>query len=738
MSERELIASRYSRLVALEPLDQGECELFFRAADGTVHSETVPFSPWLLVAGLELAKTIPDSRELIPLGGSHPLNVRVDFPHRKAYEAALKYLKELTGFSLSSPLAPYRIFSDLTQQALTILPARLFQDMEFAELRRLQLDIETRSSVPGTFCDASRPDDSVLLVSLRDSTGWETCLSARDGGEAALLRATIDLIRQRDPDVIEGHNLCNFDLPYLDKRCRRHKIKFALGRGGQPASSRPSRVTIGDRMIPFQRYEIYGRHVVDTFHLVQLYDLSHRDMEGYGLKAAARYFAINAPDRTYVDGNDITNLFETDHDLLLKYCLDDVRETDGIARLLSPSYFYQAQLIPLAYQNCIVRGNATRIDALLCAEYLHRHTALPTPQAPQPFQGGLTEATRGGVFRNVWHIDVRSLYPSLILANNWRPAADQRGDFTRLLAELRRRRLAAKDLMRTAPPDKREHWRALQESFKILINSFYGYAGFAQGTFNDYRLAADVTAAGRDILSRMRDYLLARQATVIEMDTDGIYFSPPPDVTDQEAFAADVQGILPPGIEIELDATYPAMFAYRSKNYALLEEGGKIVLTGAALRSRGLEPFQRHYMREHIELLLTGQADRIGELYNRYVDALREHRFPLRDLAKREQLSTAPETYADKLKSKATRRSAAYELALRSPTPLKQGDYVYFYVTGNSKKVSVTDNSKLLNEGDEHNRDENVEFYLDRLRQLHDKFTLDNENGSEGGDDDEG
>ena len=41
---------------------------------------------------------------------------------------------------------------------------------------------------------------------------------------------------------------------------------------------------------------------------------------------------------------------------------------------------------------------------------------------------------------------------------------------------------------------EREHFDALQGSFKVLINSFYGYAGFAQGTFNDFDLAEAVTA----------------------------------------------------------------------------------------------------------------------------------------------------------------------------------------------------------------------------------------------------
>jgi DNA polymerase elongation subunit (family B) len=720
----QLVHSKYDRLVAAEPGEDGRAVLFRRGEDGRLETLECDFHPWLLVAGEEIARTLRGASGIVPLGGGGTHRVRVSFPNLAAYEDGVKQLKALTGINPSSPLAPYRLFSDMTQQLLTALPARLFRSMAFADLRRMQLDIETRTAGNHHFPDARRPDDAVIMIGLRDSTGWEQALVLDETGEAALLKKMVDLVQERDPDVIEGHNIFNFDLDYLEKRCRRHRVRLALGRGRQAVRARASRFTAAERTATYRRYDIYGRHVIDTYHLVQLYDVSNRDLDSYGLKATAIHFGVAAPERTYVDGNQISTVFEQNPERLQEYCLDDVRETDGLARILSPSYFYQAQLVPYSYQNCVLRGNATRIDAMLCAEYLQAGESLPIPEAAAPLQGALTEAALPGVFHNVWHVDVRSLYPSIILANRLTPSNDRLGVFVRLLDDLRRFRLAAKDAMRVAGPAQRENLSALQGSFKILINSFYGYTAFAQGTFNDFGMAAEITGRGRDILASMRDFLLQSGAAIVEMDTDGIYFTPPDGVTDMDAMRQRVQAILPEGIEIELDASYQAMFCYKSKNYALLDWEGRISLTGAALKSRGLEPFQRRYMREHIGLLLTGREADADALYERYVADLETHRLPLKDFAKREILSTSPAAYADKLRAGETKRSAAYDLVLQSKREYSQGDVVEFYVTGNRKNVSVTGNSRLLEEADPAVRDENVPYYLDKLQQLRKKFTL--------------
>lgn len=717
-----LVASARDRIVAVEVDRKGSAILYRRHGSGTVETEALPFAPFLLVGGMALAESLPGATARVPLAGTGVHNVRVHFASTDACAEAAKALRQLTGLSATSPGAPYRVFSDPVQQLLSLFPARMFRGMDFPDLRRLQLDIETLTTPGYDFPNAAREGDAVCLIALRDSTGWEACLSAAASSEAEILKQMVKLIRERDPDVVEGHNLCNFDLPFLEARAQRHKVRLALGRDGSRIRARTSRFSAGERTTSYQRYEIQGRHVVDTLHLVQLYDVVHRDLDSYGLKSVAQYFGVAAAERTYVEGSDITRLFHADPTRLQEYALDDVRETDAISRLLLPSYFHQAQLVPLSLQNCVVRGNATRIDALLVAEYLRADTSLPTPQAPRPFQGGLTASPVTGVFENVWHADVRSLYPSIIISRGLTPRSDSLGAYHGLLAGLRRFRLEAKDAAQSATGSQREHLNALQGSFKILINSFYGYTGFAQGTFNDYELAETVTAEGRRILESMLDFLTASGAKVIEMDTDGIYFVPPADVVATQTMAERLQAILPPGIEIDLDATYQAMFGYKSKNYALLDHGGKVSVTGAALKSRGLEPFQRRYIHEVLHLLLTRRAAEIPARYAAYADAIAGHGLELADFAKREVLSTSPAAYAANLVAGTTKRSAAYELALASGREYRQGDQVVFYVTGTKKSVAVTDAAKLLADARPELRDENVPYYLDKLKKLHEKF----------------
>lgn len=717
-----LVRNDLQRVVSVEPMDNGTALVYRRLADGSLENITVPFKPWILLATPELASALTEVEELIALHGNGYFRIRAVFPDIKSYEKGLKELKEFTGKTPSAMFAPYRVFSDLTQQFLTITPARLFGGMNFNELRRMQLDIETKSEGEKHFSDPKRPGDSIILVSLKDNTGWETCISAAGSDEKTLLKTLISVIREHDPDVIEGHNIFKFDLPYIETRCKLHKIKFAIGRDGSVPKTRSSKFSVGERRLPYERYDIFGRHVVDTFFLVLLYDISHRDMDGHGLKAAAKYFGVAAPNRTYVSGEEITNLFEADPQRLIDYCMDDARETDALSRILSPSFFYQACLAPFSYQNCITRGTSARIDAMLCAEYIFENESLPVPQPQAQLQGALTEGERMGVFNKVWHVDVRSLYPSIIISRQLTPLSDTHGTFLRLLTELRKFRLAAKDARKNASPEMKEHYDALQGTFKILINSFYGYAGYGQGTFNDYGLASTVTATGREILSSMRDFLESIGALVIEMDTDGIYFTPPEGEDDMGAMERRIQQILPAGIEVEMDASYKAMFGYKSKNYALLHWDGKVTMTGAALRSRGLEPFQRRYILEYITCLLTGRKDDIPALYEKYVEDIENRRLPISDFAKREILSTSPEIYAKKLADGTGKHSAAYDLVLASGKEFSQGDSVDFYVIGNKKTVPVTGNSKLLENADSSNRDENIPYYLSKLQLLHKKF----------------
>ena len=713
------------RICALEITKEGFAEIFRRDSAGNVTcSRREDFKPFFL-ASFDPFKgnAVPEGVCVRTLAGEGFYKFDCSFSNIDLYETALKELKKITGKSASFTGSPYKVFSDLPQQYLIRNDLRLFKGMTFPEVRRMQFDIETLCSEGYDFPNAARKEDAVIIISLRDSTGWEKVLSLDQfPSEKELLEAFCKEVTERDPDILEGHNIFRFDLPYLETRAKLHKVKLALGRNGSTPAKRNSRFSVAERVVNYTRYDIYGRHLVDTYILLTFYDAIHRNLDSYSLKYAAKHFGVASPERTYINGNEITDSWHTRREDLLKYALDDVRECDALSRILSPSWFYQTGIVPFTYQNCIVRGNATRIDALFAAEYIKAETALPCGEYAKPFSGALTQAFEAGVFDSVDHCDVRSLYPSVILSENWSPSRDTLGVFSRFLAQLRSFRLNAKDQAKNAATqEEKDYYNALQSAFKILINSFYGYLGFEQGFLNDYDMAQRVTARGREILMTMVETLQASSAKIIEMDTDGIYFQLPAGGTLAQISSA-LEQKLPSGISVDFDESYKGMFCYKSKNYALLRANGELAIAGAALKSRGLEPFQRKYMEKLIRALLEHDAKKAASVHEEFVQLIQNHALPFAELAKSETLNDSPETYKRKLESGSGKRSAAYELVLRSQNPYRQGDQVSFYITGDKKRVSVVDNCKLLSEAEESFRDENVPYYLEKLEELRKKF----------------
>ncbi len=716
----KIVASTRDRVVAVEP--ENKSAVLFIADGEQRRREEIPFRPFILLMNNEMLNGSNLEFSVEPFGGDAPYRFQVFFNSQDDLDKALAFLKKSTGQNPSAPGAPYRHISDMIEQVLISGKFRLFRGMDFTGLKRLQFDIETVVEDGFEFSNPERAGDQIIIMSFAFSNGETRVISQENMSEKELLEEFVKIVREYDPDVLEGHNIFRFDLPFIEARAKRHKVPLALGRDGKTVATRSSRLSSAERTINYTRYDIYGRHVVDTFHLTLFYDISHRNLDSYGLKYVARHFGVAAPDRTYIEGRDICKYWQEDRQSLLAYAADDVIETRSLANILLPSYFYQTQLIPLKFQDCVVRGNATCIDAMLLSEYLDAKRSLPRSEGSRAFEGALTQAFSGGVFKNVWHCDVRSLYPSIILAEQWIPTRDSLKAFPRLLGELRKFRLAAKDAERKAESQaERDRMNALQTTFKILINSFYGYLGFSMGTFNDYEMAEKVTARGREILTMMMNFLQKSNANVIEMDTDGIYFQPPAGVEQAEDFKKQIQSILPDGIEVELDATYPAMFGYKSKNYALLTHHGEVTLVGAALKSRGLEPFQRDFIHEVVSLLLHEKGQLIDELITRYRTAIEKREWPLEKFAKGENLGDSLDVYKRKLSSGTGRRSAAYELAIASGRDYRAGDQVSFYVTGSKKKVSVVENSRLLADAPAE-RDENFPYYLDKLVELVNKF----------------
>jgi DNA polymerase I len=342
---------------------------------------------------------------------------------------------------------------------------------------------------------------------------------------------------------------------------------------------------------------------------------------------------------------------------------------------------------------------------------------------PRAFEGGYTDIFFTGVARNVWHCDVASLYPSIMLQFDCFPATDELQIFRHLLTDLRNFRLEAKARMRAEQnPARQHHLQALQNTFKILLNSFYGYLGFAQGHLADFDAAARVTQIGRDLLKKMIDWLNARGARVIEVDTDGIYFVPP-ETIDIYDFQKDLAKELPAGIDVEIDEQFDAMLSYKAKNYALLTKDGDVIIKGGALKSRGLEKFQRVFLEEMIKMIMQGKSEAIADLRTDFDRRIRNREWKIDMLMKTDTLQDSLDKYRAKIAGSARNRAAAYELALASGRNYRPGDQISYYIKATPKKVPAYEAAKLASDFDPQNRDENVDYYLAKLDDLVKKFT---------------
>lgn len=712
-------------IVAVEFDGDRNMEVFFRE-EGKLRREKQTFRPFLLLADLSLLDGYKGKVETTPLSGNRDLQNLLYASDWKELNGLVKHLSKKSGKTAGDPTAPYFFPADPVHQHLLITGQTHFKGMLFDDLVRMQIDLETAVSEGFEFPNPEREGDRIIAIGITDNKGLEKVLSMGNLSEAEMLQTLIEIVQEQDPDVIEGHNLFNFDLVYLAARAKRHGIPLMLGRDGREARAYPSRIQIAERSISYTRFNLYGRHVVDTLFLTQMYDVSTRELESYGLKEVARHFKLTRPDRVLIEPGRINWYAEHAPDQLLAYCLDDVRETRALSGLLSPSFFYQSQIFPYSYQNVILRGNATKIDSLFVREYLHQGHAIPLPPPSREFAGGYTDLFYQGVVFHVVNCDVQSLYPSLMLTFGFTPQNDLLKIFPKLLGDLRSFRLRAKELIHTAQNDQEAYLLdALQSTFKILINSFYGYLGFPLGHFADFNQAEQVTSRGRELIRNMVQWLSNQGCRVIEIDTDGIYFVPPQDAQNPKAEGALVEALsetLPEGIHLELSGRYQAMFSYKMKNYVLLDENGKMIIKGSGLKSRGLERFQRRFMEELFKLLLTERAKEAPLLLERYRKELLEHRWDLKMLMKTETLQESLPVYQEKVRNKKRNVAASYELALKSGRPYQAGDSISFYVTGTKKKVKVAEACKLASQWDPNHPDENTAYYEQKLLDLYEKF----------------
>jgi DNA polymerase, archaea type len=680
-------SDRTERIVAVEPAGGSSVRRYIRSSDGGTRAETVRCN-WWIVTTRDGADALDTGSDVQRLDGDLMLSHLVNVTSWRDFLAAEGRLRDLRTpmYSARSPVEQY----------LTASGSTLFKGMEYGDLRRLQIDIETTS------LDPSHQDAEILVIALRCGAQFEDVLHRGGSTEEQMLERLTSLIRELDPDVIEGHNLFNFDLPYIQRRAQRLGVRLGWGRDGSTPTSRPQRFRTGALRIPFNNVYVYGRHLIDTYQQVWRLDAGG-NLQSYGLKEAVEALGLERSDRVFVPGDQVASIWKRDPDEILRYALDDVRDVDMLSSLAVPTEFHQTQMTPRPFQSVATGGPGEKINAIMVRAYLAENHSLSMPETSRPYPGGLTELREVGVFQPVVKCDVESLYPAIMLTDRIAPARDRLDVFLKLLAVLTERRLAAKRLARDSSGSERTRWDGLQSSFKVLINSFYGYLGYNRALFNDYSAAERVTLRGQALIRTVVEELERRGATPIEIDTDGVYFRPPDDlrgVNEEESFIEEIGSVLPEGINLAHDGSYAGMISLKTKNYALLQHDGRLVMKGSSLRSRRDERVLRRFMGKVATAMIEQSRQAARDAYFTFAREIIERRLPPEDIVRTE--SVTEKTYT----STSTRRLAE---AVRGASV---GERVQVYEREDGQLVPIT----------EYAGDENRDYLLQRLRDSANRF----------------
>jgi DNA polymerase elongation subunit (family B) len=568
------------------------------------------------------------------------------------------------------------------EQFLSLTGRAYYRGLRYVDLHRLQFDLET------TGLNDER--DRIFMISLRDSSGWTECLDTQTQTEADLLERFVALVHERDPDVLENHNIFAFDLPFLVRRAARLGVRLGLGRDGSEPELETDVFDAGERIEPFLRWRVRGREVVDTQHAVRRYGAAAPDLRRHGLKDAARYFGFAKIDREYVPGAEIWPTYQTDPERVRRYAADDVEEVDGLSRRLLPAAVELARILPRRYEQLAAdTGPDALWEPLLVRAYLHEGSAVGAPAArlqrvPETARADLRMR---GVVGHAVRATFTELLPSVLANDDLRAAHDDLGVLPAIVRELLR-----------------------LDSASALIQTSHAYLS-GHGLLSDPVAAVEASLRARRFVDVLLDELAARGCTTIESDGAQVLFATPADWTEanEVSLASGARDYLPSGVRLEFPGHYQALYARAPHSAVMLGYDGTVTLVGSTFRPGRLERFGEAFIRHAAPLILTGETAGVRRMFLDTVHQLRTAQLPLEDLSVQVTLHKSPPQYR-----RGGTHEEPYEVLLAAGVRFwRVGQRIrYFRARGGEPR--------LLLEGEPVNPAESdTEYYVQRLVSLY-------------------
>jgi DNA polymerase elongation subunit (family B) len=538
------------------------------------------------------------------------------------------------------------------------------------------------------------------------------------------------------------------------------KISFSLN-GKKTISQRESMLKLANEVEKFNQVQMWGYNVIDIIHSVRRSQAINSNIKEAGLKYITKYIDAEAKDRIYIDHTSIGSMYAekdeywlntdngkykkvgidpkideicvrrgdvylktTGDDIVERYLDDDLEETLIVDDEFNQATFLLASLVPTTYERASTIGTATLWKMVMLAWSYKYGLAIPKKGERRNFVGGLSRLLKVGYSKDVLKLDYSSLYPSIQLVHDVFPECDITGAMKGLLTYFRSSRIMYKNLAaeyKDIDKKKSQKYDRFQLPVKIFINAFFGSLSAPQVfPWGDIDMGERITCTGRQYLRQMLKFFSKRGYSPLVCDTDGMNFSLPEGGVDgrvyigkgnnwlvkegkeyrgYDADVAEFNDIFMKGeMGLDCDGTWDSCINLARKNYATMEQNGKIKFTGNSIKSKKMPKYIEKFLDKGVKQLLNGNGKEFIEWYYEYIQKIFDEKVPLAEIASKSRVKLSVENYIKRSKQTTIAgnlmsRQAHMELIIKDGIQSNLGDTILY--VNNGTKASHGDVQKI-------------------------------------------
>ncbi|MCS5556194.1 MAG: hypothetical protein NZ778_06800, partial [Arenicellales bacterium] len=543
--------------------------------------------------------------------------------------------------------------------------------------------------------ETSIQSNRILCAAAVIDRGGERTEHTFQGEEGDIMEGLTKLLRSEDPDIITGYNIDNFDLPRMEERAdvlagrSRMEAAALYGWGRVPKLQSENR-----RLLPSRQqnrvWRIPGRIPLDAWWQARQTLRPQRETLRYVSKLL--WPEDEDKHKLDIDASQMDREWAERPEEVLEYCVrDTVLPLDILDRLQSVARKEALASVSLTTVETASSGTTSQwLDSLVIRLADRRNVSVPTtnsgPRRRDQITGGYVHEVDAGLEPWVVVLDFKSMYPSIMIANNicsttllrdgsvddshsvspitetrYLSKEDRLGLVPQLLEQLMQSREVHKAALSAARESGDEAEAFLQDQLqyavKILMNSFYGVFASSFYRFTHPDLGASITEWARHNIREIIAHVEKDGHEVVYSDTDSIFVKAPVDKESPinkppedspihaewerakaetlrfgESLASE---FTKEGAELELETALSAFFSHGAKKRYV----GRVVWPREEMLIRGYEvrrtdsfALLTRTMTEMFEMILDGEEWAAVEMTKSVIDDVKARRVDAADL----------------------------------------------------------------------------------------------------------